>query len=81
MKLFKLLTTVEIIDKMNRTGDEIDSTVYDEEGDEDDDDFEDLEDGEDEEFGDEEGEDDDVEDSEGSDDEKPKASAKKARKN
>ncbi len=41
-ELFKMLKNVDIIDKMNRQGEEIDSTIYDE----DDDEFGDMEEGE-----------------------------------
>ena len=72
-ELFKILKNVEIIDKMNREGDEIDSTIYDEEGDEfEDDDF----DGEDDDFEDdddiEDDDEDDFEDDEDEEDDHPK---------
>jgi hypothetical protein len=74
-ELFKLLKNVEVIDRMNREGDEVDSTIYDEEGSEFDDDFEDGELDDD----DEDIEDDDEEDFEEdeSEDEAPKAKKQK----
>jgi hypothetical protein len=81
-ELFKMLPKVEVIDKMNREGDEIDSTIN-----EDDDDFdegEDIDDGElddddlDEEDEEESGDFDEDEDDE--EEEAPKSS-KKPRKN
>lgn len=78
-ELFKLLKDVDIIDRMTRDGDEVDSTIYDEEGDEmeDDEDFEGDEDFEDDDFEDEE--DDDFDDDEEEDAPKNK-NGKKARK-
>jgi acidic leucine-rich nuclear phosphoprotein 32 family protein B len=74
-ELFKVLKNVQVIDKMDRQSDEIDSTVYeDEEG------FEDIDDGEldeeDEEFDDEEG-DFDEEDEEDEEEEEPRPKGKK----
>lgn len=64
-ELFKMLNNVEIIDKMSREGDEIDSTIYDEEdGEFEDDEFEGEEFDEEDDFEDEEGEDFDDEDEE-----------------
>ena len=78
-ELFKLLKDVDVIDKMNREGDEVDSTVLDE-GEEDfDDDFEDDEDLEDDEDF-EDGEDFDDEDDDDEDDDAAATANKSAKK-
>jgi hypothetical protein len=80
-ELFKLLKDVEVIDKMNREGDEIDSTIYDEEGDEfEEDDFEGDEDFEDEEDIDDDEEDFDDEDDDDEEDYSKNKNGKKPRR-
>ncbi len=78
-ELFKMLKDVEIIDKMNRQGDEIDSTVYDDEGDELEDD-EELEDAEYEEEEDGELDEEEEYDEEDDEEDKPPKNNKKQRR-
>jgi len=76
-ELFKSLKNVQIIDRMTRDGDEIDSTIYDEEGDEfEDDEFE----GEEDDFEDDEDEEEDFDEDDDEDDVPANKNGKKARK-
>jgi hypothetical protein len=74
-ELFKMLKNVEVIDKMDRNGEEIDSTVYDEDDEFDGEDLEGDEDFEDEDLEGDDDEDEDFDDD--SEEEDPKNKSKK----